>query len=183
VALHPRQLVRDAVVAQLTGATVAGPRVYDTLEVPHRRAELPAISVYTPDEQSDATTTRGTAPREMQRELQLVVEGVVKRSAQDEKLTATLDALALEIETAIFADDTLGDTASDTVLVGTSLVLLEDGDRTMASIRLEFAVTYYSYAPESVAADDFRTADVRYNLANAVNPANEAHDVVEIPEE
>lgn len=174
---HPRQEIRHAVAAQLTGKTAAGGRVFRTRKVPYQGVELPALAVYTLEESVE--DDGDSAPRELQRSIQLAVEGVVEGT---EDVDDALDALALEVETALHADDTFGGKASDSMLSSTELDVFEDGERTVGLVRLVYAVTYYSTAPEAVALPDFTTADIRHNLSNAVHPDNEARDNLTLEE-
>lgn len=174
---HPRTLIRQAAVAQLLAAnTAAGTRVEATREIPRRRAEGTSLGVYTPEESIVSTETR-TAPREHTRSLQLVVEGIVQGASG---VDDALDALALEVEDAFDADDTLGGTAAESALVSTDLETMEDGARTAGLIRLTYAVTYYSFAPREVAAPDaFLLANVKHDLNGTTHPADQAEDNVE----
>lgn len=170
--IHPRQLLREATVARLTGATAAGSRVLDMQEVPYRGG-LPAISVYVLTE--DVDSEERTSPRELKRNPDLVIEGVVQ-VVSGVSVANTLDALALEIEGAIHADATIGGTVDDAILVRTDLGTQTDGEQKIGVVKLTYRVTYYTYADTYVPPDDFETADVRYNLSNTVHPDDEARD-------
>lgn len=57
MATHPRQAIREAVVALLIAAkTDAGYDVYPTREAPWRSIELPGIAVYSIEEASQRMT-------------------------------------------------------------------------------------------------------------------------------
>ncbi len=168
--MHPRQRIREAVAAQLTGKTAAGNRVFPTRAVPLRRVELPALAVYTPSE-SVEPASRQTAPRELRRVVQVVVEGVVNRAAG---VDDALDALALEVETALHVDDSLGGAASDLLLLSSELDVFDDAAQTVGVVRLEFEATYYTLAPEPGELDEFKTAGVKHGEL--------AEDVVHVEE-
>lgn len=176
---HQRQVIREAVKAQLLGRTAAGPRVFETRELPLKRLELPALSVYALEEAVDAASA-STAPRELKRRLQLAIEGVVVLGAD---IDDALDALALQVERAVDADETFGGAASDSILTSTEIGIKTEAERPTGHIRLTYAVTYFTDAP--AAADqptlqDFLTADVKTNLSGTTAPGNQAEDRVTV---
>lgn len=179
--VHPRALIRQAVVAQLIAAnTAAESRVEATREIPRRRGDGPALGVYTPEESVTSTETR-TAPREHTRSLTLVIEGIVSGASG---VDDALDDLAQDIEDALDADDTLGGTAAESSLVSTDLEVMEDGGRTVGLIRLTYNVVHYTLAPREVEAPDaFELANVRYNLNGQTHPDDQAEDNVEPEQE
>lgn len=136
---HQRQVIRQAVVAQLVDKTDADDRVFPTREVPWKRTELPGISVYTLEE----TVSTEIVP-EAARTLQLAVVGVV---ALTEAVDDALDDLALQVERAICADRSLGGTALVTRLTGTRIEVAEEGGRALGVVRCLFDVMY-DYTPE-----------------------------------
>lgn len=171
---HPRTLIRQAVKAALLNATTAADRVHTSRSVAWRPKDLPAIAIYTLEEEVDPSSAN-SAPRELKRNLSLAVEvAAVQQASIDDEL----DALAQEVERAICADDTLGGKASDIVLASTNVDILADGERIIGVMRLEFAATYYTFAPdaEDVPLPDFETSNIRYKLGNAVYQDNEAVD-------
>lgn len=165
---HPRQVIRHAVVSQLVGKTGAGSRVYPDRRIPFQRVELPALAVYVPTE-SVEIQSRATAPRELDRRAQVVVEAAVQ---QAENVDDALDALALQVEDALHADWTLGGVASDLLLTSTETDVVDTGKQLIGVARLEFEVRYYSAAVPAATLDDFKTADVRHGTL--------AHDIVEV---
>ena len=99
---HQRTRIRNATVSRLLGATAAGARVYPSRVVPFRKGDLPVLCVYTLDEVADDD---GSAPRELTRALDLIIEGWVMPGLN---VDVALDDLALEVETAMHADPYLG---------------------------------------------------------------------------
>lgn len=176
---HQRQLIRQAVKSALVAAsTAAGARVFETRFLPLKRVELPALAVYTLVESVDESD-KG-APRELVRRLQLAIEGSVEAG---ENVDDDLDSLALEVETAIHADDSFGGTAEDAVLESTEIAIDESGSKPVGVVRLVYGVTYRTYAPATVSAPDaFNTADVRFSLAGDQAAADQAHDSVTVQE-
>lgn len=175
---HQRQVIREAVHAALLGATSAGSRVYETRVVPNRLPELPALSVYALQDRVDQERSDTTAPRELQRELDLVVEGWVAAGGNADD---AMDALALEVETAMHADPFFGGAAADSMLDSTSLEVLDEGDRFTGWFVMTYTVTYFTRAPAAPEdLDDFETAGATHNLAND-NQAEDVFDVQESP--
>jgi hypothetical protein len=169
---HPRQLIREAVCAQLVAAdTAAESRVFETRIIPIRQPELPAIAVYTLEESVEES---GSAPRELKRVLQLMVEGAATGADIDD----TLDDLALEIERAMHSDETFGGTASDALMASTDVEILEQGQKLIGVVRIVYQVTYYTHAPEAadVPLDNFNTFDVHTSLSGDQAVADQAHD-------
>jgi len=177
---HQRQLIREAAKTTLVGKTAAGPRVYETRIVPWRKLELPALAIYTLDESVDPASST-TAPRELERTVDLAIEGAVR---QGENIDDSIDELALEIERAMHADPYLGGTASDSILSSTEIEVVEESDRLVGVVRLVYSTRYYTLAPDpaDVELDDFKTADIRTSLGGVVEAENQAHDVVELKE-
>lgn len=97
---HPRELVRDTVVALLIAAnTAAGARVQSTRIDPIKASDLPMISVYTRDEDV-ADDSSKTAPRELTRMLQLEIAAWVRHS-DAVPVERAMDNIAAQIEAAM----------------------------------------------------------------------------------
>lgn len=135
------------------------------------------MSVYTVTESVDPES-RKTAPRELERHLQLAIEAAVK---DGDDVDDVLDALALEIERVIHQDETFGGLVSDTLLEATDVDVIDRGDQNIGALRLVFAVRYYTGAPEAedTHLDDFVKADIRTNLDGGQEPGDQAHDIVD----
>lgn len=179
---HRRQQIREAVAAALVAAgTVAGDRVYTTRMWPYRRAQLPALAVYSLEEPVDPES-RATSPRRLTRNLQLAVEGAVEAT---EGVDDDLDDLALEVERAMHADDTLGGLAGDVLLSSTELAVLEEGAKPVGLVRLVYEVTYNTYAPEAadVVVGDLDTIGIRYSLGGTQATADQARDTIDVSED
>lgn len=172
--LHQRQRIREAAKAALVGKTAVGDRVHETRILPWKKIELPAIAVYTLNEEVDPESAR-SAPRELERTVELAIEAFVEAG---DNVDDALDALALQIERAMHADETLGGTASDSILSSSEMAVLKDGEKLAGTIGLTYSVRYFTYAPDAadVHLNEFATADIRHNLGNVVHPDNEAHD-------
>lgn len=183
--MHPRTLIRYAVAALLVAAaTAAGTRVYRTRKVPHRTAELPVINVYTLEESTRDESQR-TSPRELERDISLVLECWV--TASDEKIDDAMDDIAKQVEDAMHADFYLPDpqgeeTAADSMLQSTTLEVLEQGDRLLGMAALVYSVTRRDIVPAAPTLDDFLRFRAVYNLGNEVHPNEVAEDTVTVQE-
>jgi len=134
---HARTQIRQAVVALLNGNTEAGNRVFSSRAHPLDDAKLPALLVYTPQENIGERSMQ--RPRTQQRQLQLAVEGYLKARGD---IDAEADALALEVEQLIAADPTLAGLVKDISLESTATQLSGEGEKPVAVITLTFAVLY-----------------------------------------
>lgn len=175
---HQRQLIRDAVVTALTDSTAAGANVEASRQVSLRTDTLPFIAVYTPSETAD---DQSTAPRELQRTLQVVVQGHV-RATTGTTVAVAMDDLSLEIETAMHADRFFAGVALDSTLTGTELELGEEGDRETGICRLTYQFDYSTLAPDAPTLDAFQDVDATYNLDNSIHPDDQAQDVFTVEE-
>ncbi|WP_040475641.1 hypothetical protein [Paramagnetospirillum caucaseum] len=149
---HVRQQVRGAVVTALTGLATTSSRVFASRDARIKPAEMPALCVYTTSESCRTTDKQGG----QQRDIELVVEG---HAAQAAELDDKLDLIASEVETALFADWSLGGLAVGLVLDRTSIGLLAEDehgraiDPKIGLIRLTFTVTVLTIegSPDMVA--------------------------------
>ena len=168
--------MREAVIARLAGPgptypTAAGARVFKTRLSPIRGLELPALNVYTDDETSDA---KNSAPVELVRTVPVVIEGwVALTSGVDD----ALDALALQIETAMDSDSSFGDTVESTLTL-TQFGYKLEGERQMGCVHLEYTTTYRTSARHAAPVDEFDTADVRTSIDGAQASDDQAHDLL-----
>ncbi|MBT6555125.1 MAG: hypothetical protein HON50_05875 [Candidatus Marinimicrobia bacterium] len=103
---HVRQLIRDKMKTLLTGLSTTGSSVYISRVYNHKT--LPALAIYTHDEQSSDDLDNVTfGSTNQHRLLNIVVEARAKATANVDK---TLDTISAEVETALFAS---GDTTLD----------------------------------------------------------------------
>jgi hypothetical protein len=181
--LHPRRLIRDAVVDTLTGVTAAGSRVSKTRSEPGRVEELPIISVYTLEESVDEASVL-TEPRELKRYPRVAI---VARVLDTEAVPVddAMDAIALEIEAAMAGNRYLNGTAGDhgAILSSTEIEIQQsdNGDPFVGLIRLIYAVTYYTTETDPDPAVPFLRAKSTVQIAGS-SPDNAPSDVFDIPQ-
>lgn len=151
---HERKEIRDALVAQLAAnvSLVAG-RVSASRKEPHRKAELPAAVVYTTSEQVDPESRRAS-PQRLTRNLVVTVSAYAEADSVDE-LDEVLDAIALEIETAVDLDDTLGGKAGFIGLSSTETAVGVEGTRPTGELTMTFDVVYETTLRSPPPADNF----------------------------
>lgn len=160
---HPRQIIREAVVALLLSKTAAGTRVWPSRMRHVSSRDLPAIGVYTTEE---ASPLSDASPRKYERTVTVVVDCIV---AGDSGLDDALDALVLQVEDLLMADPTWGGKADDSALMRTTIGLVSNGRTEDGCATLEFEADYET-SPGQVdpsSLDDFATAGVDYDLAPA----------------
>lgn len=147
---HPRTEIREAVVAMLSGATAAGLRVYDARLDPIK--DLPAIVVFTWDEDSDA---QSTSPPKLKREVDVDVVLLVAHTEAVSAVRAA-DNLALQVEAVFDANPFLQGKAEDSVLKST-VVGVRPSDGNGSPLVGEATMTYVV---------EYRTSPVASNLAD-----------------
>ena len=143
---HIRKQVRDAVAARITGLPTTGANVFKSRVDPLPDSSLPALRVYTIRDEAERLT-QGTAPR-VERQIQVVIEGVVKISTD---LEDALDLIGVEVEVALAGQD-LGGLVEDFFLVEATKALSGEGEQQAGLLRMEFSATAH------VAENDPETA-------------------------
>jgi hypothetical protein len=189
---HERQLLRRAVIDALLGpdsgevvpvyATSAGARVDGSREAPQPDETLPNNSVYTDSEEVDPKS-KDTAPRRLQRNPLVTIVAWVS-VAPSANLDDALDAIALEIETAIDTDSFLDGTAQDTFLTGTEFGRTREGARPMGAVSLTYSIPYESQFRAPDPTDELEEVRTDWNLGGAQDDEDDqAHDITDGLEE
>lgn len=186
--MHPRKELRKKVVELLSTPdgdgvypTAAQGRVHPSRVFHHRKGELPVICVYTLQE-SVSPESQQTAPRELARDVSLVIEAWVKveptTPGQQPLADDALDDIAEQIEAVMHADPYLAGTAGDSILVDTDTEMVEGGGEMMGLLVMTYAVTYRTYAPDTsgVVRDDFLTVSAEHNQGGTQDTDDAAHD-------
>jgi hypothetical protein len=184
---HPRKLIRQAVVALLVDAdTAAGARVQGTRVEPHKKSQLPAISVYTLREPVDQDASVETAPRELTRNVKVEITGWVAHT-DDVPVDDAMDDLAEEIEAAMDADPYLDSEAADSILEETVMQVVEDdghSDPLIGVVTLTYSVTYRTSPAAPADLDDFLSVEATHAIVGGVEdtvPAEDQFTVQETP--
>lgn len=175
---HPRKTVREALATMLNGKTAAGSRVYSNRSRPQSVAKLPAIGIYNV---GDNATLFDESPRRYRRQFNIAVDCYVRDTGGDE-IDDTLDDLAHEVEQAVFADTTAGDTVSDIRLAETSDVMVSDQREQTAIITITWQAILYQDAPEEEAENlsDYTTTHVDWDIPEGDDV--DAEDDISLPQ-
>lgn len=169
----PRQLIREAAAATLAGKTRAGARVESNRPNPlsqrpnpgSAKHELPAIIVYT---RSMTSAVFDESPRRYRHEAELVVECVLEVAAGQE-IDDELDAFEQEAVNALLVDDTLGGTADDLQLTGSTLTIDGDGAKLLGAVIITLKASFFTYAPAegTQELDDLDRVHTEHSLGGA----------------
>lgn len=137
---HVRQQIREAVATLVTGLTTTGSRVHQSRMRPVADGGLPCLLVHSNDtervDMADADTLQ-------QRELPIVIRGLAKGGTT---LDDTLDAIALEVETAMATNPRLSGKAQMSRLVSVDTDFDGSTDKPVGEIQLTYAFTYFVQA-------------------------------------
>lgn len=133
---HVRKSIRDAIVAALGGLATTGARVFPGRNYPLEDTELPALTVFTDDEQVDIGSLG--IGRTQNRTLDAIVEAHFKDVAS---LEDKGDTILAEVETALGPSTNLGG-AKYAQLARIQFDRDGDGDKPGALMRMTFKVIY-----------------------------------------
>ena len=134
---HVRQQIRDRVATLVTGLPTTGASVYKMRRYALDDAKLPAICVYTTDESSSLITI---GSRTLRRVINVVVDIIIKGSST--AVSDSLDTICVSAEEAMAADFTLNGLAKSLVLTSSEIDVNVEGEKSIASARLVYAVEY-----------------------------------------
>ena len=134
---HVRQQIRDRVATLVTGLPTTGANVYKMRRYALDDAKLPAICVYTMDESSSLITI-GT--RTLRRVINVAIDIMIKGASTT--VSDSLDTICVSAEEAIAGDFTLNGLAKSCILTSTEIDINVEGEKSIASARLVYAVEY-----------------------------------------
>lgn len=134
---HVRQQIRDRVATLVTGLPTIGASVYKMRRYALDDAKLPAICVYTTDESSSLITI---GSRTLRRVINVVVDIIIKGSST--AVSDSIDTICVSAEEAMAADFTLNGLAKSSVLTSSEIDVNVEGEKSIASARLVYAVEY-----------------------------------------
>lgn len=135
---HLRKRIRSATATTLTGLTTTASRVYTSRAYPLQDANLPALRITTPSEQSEMVSM-GIGNRTVQRTMTLQVDAVVKSVSGFED---TCDQIAKEVEIALANDNTLGGLCKYIQLRSTATEISGEAEKPIAVTTMLFDVLY-----------------------------------------
>lgn len=138
MANHVRQQIREKVGTTLTGLTTTGSNIYESRVYPLEASNLPALVVYTKNEESEPIVI-GTN-RLSSRNLSVIVEIYAKTTTNFDD---TIDTISKEVEVAIAADTTLNGLTKDIYLESTEIEYNGEGEQPVGYATLTFLTNYY----------------------------------------
>jgi hypothetical protein len=145
MAKHVRQQIREAAKLALTGLPTTGDRVYSGDPFAKDAADGPNLYVAVPGEVADGGLDN-LGPAGGRRLTLLIIAKAEAILIED-----VLDAMALEVE-AVIEGQRFGGLAKNTVFVGASKSVEDEGRKRSGEVRIEFAVTYRIRAGEPATA-------------------------------
>jgi hypothetical protein len=144
---HPRQEIRVAAVAAVTGLTTTGSNVYTSQVYPLEDSNLPALRVYTRSDSRGAEgreyVTVGTGWGGYARSVELIVEAVVKTTTTYDN---TLDTICEEVETALEAKSAWTGVSGEVVGIhyqDTQIELSDEAEVRQAMATIRYSVSYF----------------------------------------
>ncbi len=151
-----RKIIRAKIIEILKGIegiADAGQSVFANRSRKVYPEEMPALIVYTRDEQAEIEIG---APRAYKRVLRMAVEIVTDTKDDAVAPDDLVDDVTAEIERRMFRDETLTGLVSDVRLSDTEMETNSDGETMHAAARVTFEVHYWTDAPEEqIGLDDF----------------------------
>jgi hypothetical protein len=136
---HKRQIIRDAIINQLNDKTDAGSNVYGNRAKPLFDQSIPAILVYSKQENilEDQYNIDGYAA--LKRDLEIAIEAVIIASDEfDQKL----DDIASQIESALDGFEITNRKADLIKLKSTEIDYSIEGSKIYGAVRLTYSVIY-----------------------------------------
>ena len=136
---HKRQIIRDAIINQLKDKTDAGSNIYGNRAKPLFDQSIPAILVYSKQENilEDQYNIDGYAP--LKRELEIAIEAVIIASDEfDQKL----DDIASQIESALDGFEIETRKADLIKLKSTEIDYSIESSKIYGAVRLTYSVIY-----------------------------------------
>lgn len=136
-----RKQIRQAIKAQLLNTTSANDQVYTNRPTPVWDVELPAIFIYSLDEDSAEITDQSSSGTLAH--YKVGIEGRITVGADNaSSVDDALDDFASEIETQIKTDRTFGGLTSKAERVKAEIDSDYQGEQLVAAILLTYEVTY-----------------------------------------
>ena len=140
--MHCRQQIRDAVIAQLT-IDMPDHTIYNYRMVAFEQAELPSISVYSDEEDSNKSNIDGTIERTLTLRVEVYRAGTNVVDELDDDLEILEGSVLTGLGTLPLEDEPL--------LERTDCTVSDESNRRLGAVRLEYTVRYRTdpYNPSS----------------------------------
>lgn len=135
---HVRKQLRDWLKANLAGSTEAGGRVHVRRSLPEPKDLQPTFQVAVQSERSRDVSMDGGQAREVLVRITALCKG------DSEAGEDTLDAMCVFAEEKLAADPTLGGVAQTYEYQATEFAFSGEGEKTLCSAAMTFAVAVYT---------------------------------------
>lgn len=142
---HVRQQIRDAVKSAVTNLNTTGSRVYVSRTYKLTDDNLPALRLYTQDEETERLCK---SPVYVKHTLPVAIECCAKQATDvDNKV----DTITSEVEAAIVGDSTLAALIKDNQITATDIEYSTEQEQPLAIAKVTFTIIYTTIdgAPET----------------------------------
>ena len=133
-----QNLIKQAALTTLTGLSTTGSNIYASRVHNLETIKLPALLLYTVNEESEPIVMNPA--RSVEKTLTLHLEGYVKQNTNyDDKV----DDISKEVEEALFTNRLLNGLVLDSFLTNTEIEYESEGDNPLARVVMDFEVVYH----------------------------------------
>ncbi len=138
---HVRQQVRNKITEVVNGILSFDNNVFENRTYELRKEELPAAIIFSGPEIIERATEKHRQPGLQKRKIETSIY-VFARSPQN--IGDLVDALAVEVEEAIFADPTLGGLAAETIVLDCVTHIDAESDVPVGALRIALQSTVFT---------------------------------------
>ena len=137
MANHLRRQIRERVATMLTGLSTTGSNVFQSHVYPLENADLPALCIYTQDEEIEVGAMGD--PRVCHSTMTLIVDGYAQTSSN---LDDQLDQIGKEVQVAMAGDTDINNLVIDSYLSSVDISYSGEGTSPIGVIRHNYSVLY-----------------------------------------
>ena len=137
MANHVRRQIRERVATMLTGLSTTGSNVFQSHVYPLENADLPALCIYTQDEEIEVGAMGD--PRVCHSTMTLIVDGYAQTSSN---LDDQLDQIGKEVQVAMAGDIDINNLVKDSYLSSVDISYSGEGTSPIGIIRHNYSVLY-----------------------------------------
>ena len=190
-----RKKIRKKVAEILKGNTDAGENVFPNASVPAWHKELAGSALILIYPRSESASEYATAPRELDRDLDLVIEiaatgpeinQILNTPLENIKtLEDILDDIAEQVENLMDVDDSLQGEADSAIYQNTEFEFDSSGGSPIGSVRITYGINYNTMSPRSTVGQsntdkDYKDNEIKFNIGDDDN-TRESTDIVVQP--
>ena len=137
MANHLRRQIRERVATMLAGLSTTGNNVFQSHVYPLENSELPALCIYTQDEEIEVDATGD--PRVCHSTMTLIVDGYAQTSSN---LDDQLDQIGKEVQVAMAGDVDIKNLVKDSYLSSVNISYSGESTSPIGVIRHNYSVLY-----------------------------------------